>query len=793
MTLNLHDVYVPSEGAPDADIFLVGESPGRNEAQAQRPFVGRAGQTLDNFLRQVGLRREELYISNSVKYLPREPKEKFFFNGDSTPTPVFAEGIAELKQEIQRVRPNVVVPLGNYALWALTGHESITRYRGSILESTLVPGQKVIPALHPAFLLRQWARYPLFVWDLRRIKAEARTRHLALPEANYIIRPDSGELAERVSQLLRADIITIDTEWFSPDDLACVGATCDPTWAICVPPDNMERVSAIRAILASPTRKIFQNAMFDIIYLERAGYKVKCEDDRKSLIEDIMVMHGVTWPNLYDTPYQPLDLISSIYTREPYYKDERKIAEASDYADLDRYYIYNCKDVRVTHECYLALTKELEQQRTKTAYELNMKPFLMLREGTHCGIRCDTDRLHHLIEQHRTKAAELQTKLRYLLGEEFNARGRIDTATLIYDIFKVPKRAKRSVKQDVLMDIAAQTDDPIIRETLKLIIQTRVEENIQSKYLNERLIDIDERIRSDWNLIGTENGRLSATKAKYRNRGASLQTFPYEARKVCIADDGYMFIKPDQSQAEARLVAHLAQDYKTLSWLRDGLDIHSKMASAIFGIPYDEVRRMHKEKKGGDQLPIRYLSKKGKHASNYGIGPRTLKLSINREFHETGVGVSEAETRQILDTIHAEHPALKTWWREVENELKHKKSLTTPLGRKRIFTDRWGPGLLRDAVAFIPQSMAADVNKIGLARVRTWLRQMWPNNPYVCVLLEAHDGSLIQIPDDGHTLEHCRKIADLLTVPLHIKGDDVVIPVEVSTGYCWAEMEEVKL
>lgn len=132
------------EGNPQADLAFVGEGPGAEEDATGRPFVGRAGQLLDKIIAAIGLKREDVYISNIVKCRPplnRTPErdevetcEPFLF------------------RQLMLIRPRVIVALGSPAFQCmLRTKESITRARGEWREWN---GIKVMPTFHPAFLLR---------------------------------------------------------------------------------------------------------------------------------------------------------------------------------------------------------------------------------------------------------------------------------------------------------------------------------------------------------------------------------------------------------------------------------------------------------------------------------------------------------------------------------------------------------------------------------------------------------------------------------------------------------------
>jgi uracil-DNA glycosylase family protein len=140
------------EGEKQADVMLVGEQPGDQEDQAGRPFVGPAGQLLDQALRKVGLEREKLYVTNVVKHFKWEPKGKRRIHQ----TPNVQEITAcrpWLDTEIMLVKPQVIVCLGATAAQTLLGKEfRVTQQRGQFVHSPLAPF--VIATVHPSSILR---------------------------------------------------------------------------------------------------------------------------------------------------------------------------------------------------------------------------------------------------------------------------------------------------------------------------------------------------------------------------------------------------------------------------------------------------------------------------------------------------------------------------------------------------------------------------------------------------------------------------------------------------------------
>ena len=147
---SLLDVMVFSEGNPDARIMLVGDAPRHQDEREGKPFAGPAGQKLTDILKAMGLTREEVYISNLVKFRPSAPRQS---TNDRMPN---AEEIAAFlpffRAEIQIIRPTCVIALGEKAAEGLLGlTESVAYLRGKWHE---LEGTAVRVTYHPSHLMQ---------------------------------------------------------------------------------------------------------------------------------------------------------------------------------------------------------------------------------------------------------------------------------------------------------------------------------------------------------------------------------------------------------------------------------------------------------------------------------------------------------------------------------------------------------------------------------------------------------------------------------------------------------------
>lgn len=164
-----HRNLVFGEGDPEARLVFVGEAPGETEDRLGRPFVGRAGQKLDDMIRAMGLERGRVYIANVLKSRPPDNR---------TPLPhEVAECGPTLLRQLAIIRPEVIVTLGAPATKFLLGSEAgITRLRGIwgewIVPAALGGGRvAVMPTFHPAYLLRNYTNETReMVWsDLKQV------------------------------------------------------------------------------------------------------------------------------------------------------------------------------------------------------------------------------------------------------------------------------------------------------------------------------------------------------------------------------------------------------------------------------------------------------------------------------------------------------------------------------------------------------------------------------------------------------------------------------------------------
>lgn len=154
---------VPGDGPAEADIVFIGEAPGKDEDREGRPFVGRAGKFLSEMLETIKMKRDDIYITNIVKYRPPE-------NRDPTPEEIDACG-DWLHEEINFIKPRLIIFLGRHSMNHFFPAEKISVVHGKVLIKSFgnIKRQHFLPLYHPAAALYNGGMRQTLIEDFKKI------------------------------------------------------------------------------------------------------------------------------------------------------------------------------------------------------------------------------------------------------------------------------------------------------------------------------------------------------------------------------------------------------------------------------------------------------------------------------------------------------------------------------------------------------------------------------------------------------------------------------------------------
>jgi len=738
-------IDVPGMGNPNAKIAIVGEAPGYQEALKGEPFIGPSGHLLNSVLQTAGISRSECWITNVCKIEP----PKVMKNGqqvyDVTKVPNLQAYKDYLINELRTINPNIILALGNVALQALTGNTGILQWRGSILNAPLL-NKRVIPAYHPAYVLRTDSIIDrsILEFDVKRLVEE---QSLApTPHRNLVVIRDSAQLYRYIDRWKDKPLTTSDIETHKSIPI-CVGFAPSRHEAISIPLFNelwgvrfgnyadRELAEFWRGvdILLRSKRIIGQNWKFDEAKLRQLGFRVP------HFHADTMHMAHTRYPELP----KGQAFLTSIWTREPYYKLEGK--EFNPKRDsADRLFLYNGKDCAVDYEIFEVLEKELEAYGVRDFYYNFVRHLHRLYSDIEAeGILCDTEVRQFLKEKYNALLVINDAELEALCGHPVNVASPKQIGELLYGELGLPVRD--GTGEEVVVALQANHGEkfPKCIPIIDGILRGRAIRKTIGTYINA-CPDYDGRYRTSYQIVGTETGRTSTKTLKPPSRpepiGLAFQTLTKHSElgedvmSMFAPDPGYVYLECDFSQAEARVVDLLSEDYEGLEEYGK-IDKHLKTARIVLGLAPDFPL--------SKKSPERFLGKTSRHAGSYDMGKNRAMIQMNTDAKKYGIKlrISEYKAGKILENFHAAYPKIRNVFHvEVQNALaKGGRILCNPFGRKREFGGRWGDRLFKEAYAFIPQSTVGDAIKRAMLYVKDRI-------PEARIVMEKHDSMGLLVP-----------------------------------------------
>lgn len=774
-----------SEGRLDAPLILVGEAPGEQELRTGLPFQGPAGDLLNECLHAAGITRHECYITNVLKFRPENNNADVYYNSKKgTMTDEFSAAQVNLTAELASTTGATIMALGDAAMFALLGFTDILKRRGSVYTREFGGRERsIIPILHPAAALRTYTWRNLITWDLLRAK-EIMTNGWVAPARTIYLRPGFREMMHYIDQCYRSKLVGFDIEIVN-EELFCFALAIDQNNIMCFPlkdehndylnpHQEVELIQALGALLATHPI-IGQNLNFDYTFmLRRYGLYIKN-------LEDTMVAQGILYPDLP----KGLDFITSIYTKEPYYKDEGK--KSKKVSNLENFWIYNAKDAAVCLEAWPELKLQLEQLGNWDTYRRQRDTIQQLAYMQHRGLRMDVAGMKAAATDASMRIADLQIQLEETTDiKGFNANSPKQVQTYFYITKKLPayknKTGGLTSDEDALIRIARKG-----YPEAQMILDIRELAKARGTYYTMHLDD-DERLRCSMNPVGTKQGRFSSSKTIF-GTGGNMQNQPEQMLGFMTADPGCFLISMDLEQAENRIVAVLANDENMLEAFAAGLDIHSLTASYLLNKPVSEIKKeKHTAPIGPSHWSERDLGKRTNHGLNYDMS--YVKFALKNE-------MLEKDAKILINKYHAIYPRVRAvFHKDVKNSIYSTRRIKNCFGRVRLFLDRISEEVFREGYSFNPQSTVADIiNEWGL----NWIEKHSVPTGYmehIEFLNNVHDSIVLQAPLDRHAVEtscNLSRLIQSLEQQLSWKNLTFCIPVGVKIGFNLLKTKELKL
>lgn len=772
-------------------IMIVGEAPGRQENYIGKPFVGPEGQYLRSKCKLAGFDLNDCYITNTVH---KKPYNNIYETLDTTTIQL---GKSELKRDIEKWKPNVIVALGSHSLEMICDKTGIHKYRGAVMHSTLVPGYKVLPSIHPGNIFKGNSKYDVVLRsDLDKAFNERKSSEIYYPERNIEVIHTVGEgkaLLRSLTNVKTPHAVDIET---AGGKLVAYGIAISRKQAYVIPKELCSNIEVLRKIgeyAYSQTPKMFHNAAFDVFH-NAYYYKIL----NNNVYYDTMLAGHACFPTLPKS----LAFYASFFTNEVYWKDEGKEIikdiQKNKIVDWPSFYIYNGKDCCLTYEIYENLEEEIDYWEVRPIFDMMMALLGPALLSQMTGLVQDKNKVEKFKENNEKEIEILEQIKEAVLGD-INVGSHKQVKELIYGQWDLPKQYSWNKGKKTLttshdkLAVIERYPTPY-KPHIGLIKRIKKATKLRDFY--NVITNEDGRVRFSQKITGTYTGRWSTSKS-ITGSGFNIQNQPHKIRTFYRADKGKILLEPDLSNAEARIVAALTGDEEWLASF-DKEDQHSRVAMELFNIPLEKVRDL----KPGSGKKYRDASKQISHATHYLHGWMSLSEKL---------ACSAAEAKRHKANYYELRPNLAMWQRwvgqngkdaynaEAVKSVRETRLIRTCFGRVIQFFGPNFDSMLTDAIAAEPQSTSVDYLNFALVRYYNEI-------PEFEFKQQGHDSVLCQVDDDLQCVENViLKMKKITEIPITVMGVrekngfiykdkpmELIIPLDFKIGYWWGEMEEVK-
>lgn len=694
-------VCIWGEGPRHADIMLIGEAPGAEEERLDRPFVGASGKQVDECLELAGLSRERVYISNVVKCRPP---------GNRDPTKAEAAAcFSYLAEEIQRVKPKVIVCVGRQALMALTGEIVIARARGRLLSpnsKVRIGDAKMIATYHPAAAMYNGGQRDTILSSI--VEDFKYAQNLANPKTAQSVRtllPEgytSQELIDALTTLRECRELSCDLEW-----LAVPGAKVAWPWTPNVEllsmsltgkvdngqhtvafawPPSARGLEALKRFLS--TRSIIgHNIQADCIWLLHAGIE-------STISGDSMLLSYLLDEHRRGGLKGLAPLVAGVEAGWEERPRHLRPRTESGWLELLTYNAGDTENTLSLHDALLAqltsLPKERRENITRVYRSLLLpavKPFArMALRGAPLDLKTVRKQQRR---QERLYRRNIE-RLAKLTGMREDAAERLANSPT-----QVTRYARDAYGLEVNSSRAEDLDDYAEQyPALRYIKAIKHHRKMKSTYLEpwERLLirQRDGRLHSVYLLGATRTGRLSAEIEE----GGSLLLVPRgDEIRDCIAApddvdgaDGWEILSADYSQLELRIAAWLGPERTMRRLFAEGVDIHTATAAYLISkrqarLTVAEFWAQREKWQARVTKDERQNAKGANFGLIYGLQEEHLASYVKKAYQ---VEMSPDEAHLAREGYFELYPDL-TAWHERASSVDFERGYTlTPFGRYRF-------------------------------------------------------------------------------------------------------------
>lgn len=817
--------YIRGRGNESARLLVIGETPGATEDKEGQVFIGKSGQYLQGRMDALEI---DCFITNAVKC---RSVDKSFKN--KTPTTKLIQCCKPFTFKIiDEMKPRAILTLGKIAMTQVLGiNLGLGIARGRIFYHPQL-GCDVIPTYHPMYLgyVNDAMFYRQFTDDLKLARdVSSRPPHRILTATPKSLK-DPLEIKRYLEELLTKDAVAIDLETegldFHSDKITDISLCAESGIGVHIKWDIIVQHcwKDLERFLMSDVRKILMNGKFDWKFFRAVGLDMKSYSFDVMSAEHTLTMsvEGRETAGLYklDTmswQYTPLGGFKAVLgeggigahqkkvkalkddtKKKTTKKKKKEEKEPSDVEkELNKYNniiedrqkkqieesgltpleYYSALDADSTYRIYVKQEPLISATYKDVYYNLRMPLLYVLMRMEENGMRLDLDYMNKIKEENDRGMEKILKKLYKKVGFEFNINSTQQLADVLFnhlgvkpnEEMKTPKTGAYQLDQKALEYYAKQ------RPSLKDILDYRALGKQTSTYIVgfQKHMDPDTwRVYPTFMEVSTATGRLSIIEP-------AIQTIPRDnrIRQMVVPSEGNKLLIADLSQMELRILAQESGDASMIAAFESGADIHTITAcKAILRIPYEDF-----DKENPVHAEARNAAKNINFGIIYGMSSYTLAVDLgySMKTHKDRTA-SMNKSQSYMDNWFSLYKDAAAWLDEIQQVALKFGYVESLYGRRRYLPKVYSSdakereAALRQARNMPIQSLASDVNNVGLIRFQDWLDKA---NKKAKLIGVVHDSILCDTPEDeldeaaASLIECMTKDIPKITVPLKVDVD----------------------
>jgi DNA polymerase-1 len=595
--------------------------------------------------------------------------------------------------------------------------------------------------------------------------------HANKAEQKYETILDQKEFDRWIKKLLRADIISFDTETTSLDymDAEIVGLSfaIAADKAAYVPLNHdytgaPEQLSCqfvleqLKPLLEDADKaKLGQNLKYDMNVL--ANYDIRLAGIQHDTMLQSYILDSTATRHDLDSLAQKYLSITTIHYEDVTGKGFKQIP--FNQVTIEQAAPYAAEDADIAFKLHQMLWPKLQNNKDlQTLYENTEIPLLsVLSRMERNGVAIDADMLRRQSLTLTERMTEIEQQAHNLAGESFNIASPKQIQAILFEKLGLPVLAKTpkgqpSTAESVLQDLTHEYELP------RLILEFRGLSKLRSTYTEKLPQQINRRtgrVHTSYHQAVAATGRLSSSDP-------NLQNIPIRTpegrriRQAFITPAGYQLLAADYSQIELRIMAHLSGDEGLLQAFANGEDIHKTTAAEVFATEFNSVS--DEQRRAAKAINFGLI---------YGMSPFGLAKQL---------GIDHSEARDYVDRYFKRYPGIKIYMEKTRFEAKEKGYVET-LFKRRLYLPEINSRNAarrqyaeRTAINAPMQGTAADIIKRAMISVDKWLSASSINTR---MIMQVHDELVFEVPEDrvdeaGNIITNYMITAANLDIPLEV-------------------------